>query len=250
MEALAPLASALRDGGRWIVQLANPALAVGDAYEKRACAGERYPLIELDSAMVAVAGYAALVAYGLATRPAAKAAAAAGAEAEKAADAAAAPRAGSSGKPKAAKPFSAAAALAKLQKEPLMFLMLFYNVAQVVLCGYMMAEALRVAVSNYARPVCNAHDNTSASKLKDVLWLFYVSKVLDFADTFFIVVRGKWEQLSLLHVYHHFSIFLVYWVVTSVGYDGDVYFTIVANGAIHAIMYTYYLLTLFNYRPS
>jgi len=51
-------------------------------------------------------------------------------------------------------------------------------------------------------------------------------------------------------VYHHFSIFLVYWVVTSVGYDGDVYFTIIANGTIHAIMYTYYFLTLFNYRPS
>ena len=37
---------------------------------------------------------------------------------------------------------------------------------------------------------------------------------------------------------------------TSVGYDGDVYFTIVANGIIHAIMYTYYLLTLFNIRPA
>jgi curved DNA-binding protein CbpA len=51
----------------------------------------------------------------------------------------------------------------------------------------------------------NAHSNTAASKLKDVLWLFYVSKVLDFADTFFIVVRGKWEQFSFLHIYHHFS---------------------------------------------
>jgi hypothetical protein len=35
-----------------------------------------------------------------------------------------------------------------------------------------------------------------------------------------------------------------------VGYDGDVFFTIVANGTIHAIMYTYYLLTLFDIRPS
>lgn len=34
------------------------------------------------------------------------------------------------------------------------------------------------------------------------------------------------------------------------GYDGDVYFTIVANGLIHAVMYTYYLLTLFNIRPA
>ena len=201
MEALS---TSLRGTGRWLVELANPALAAGDAYAARACAG--MPLVELDHAMVAVAGYAALVAYGVATRPAAKPKAA-GAEAEKAADAA--PRAasrGASGGKKSGGGFSAAAALAKLQKEPLMILMLLYNVAQVALCGYMMVEALRVAYANYfPRVICNAHSNTAESKLKDVLWLFYVSKVLDFADTFFIVVRGKWEQFSFLHIYHHFS---------------------------------------------
>jgi elongation of very long chain fatty acids protein 4 len=53
--------------------------------------------------------------------------------------------------------------------------------------------------------------------------------VLDFADTFFIVWRGKWDQFSFLHIYHHFSIFLTYWLVANAGYDGDVYYTIVAN---------------------
>lgn len=42
-----------------------------------------------------------------------------------------------------------------------------------------------------------------------VLHIFYLSKVLDFADTVFIVVRRKWRQLSFLHLYHHTSIFLV-----------------------------------------
>jgi hypothetical protein len=36
-------------------------------------------------------------------------------------------------------------------------------------------------------------------------------QVLDFFDTFFIVVRGKWDQFSFLHCYHHLSIFLTYW---------------------------------------
>ncbi len=207
---LAPLAAATRSAGRSLVQLANPQLASSAAYEARACAG--YPLIELDHAMVAVAGYAALVAYGLATRPAARAAGAA--ETEKAADkkkaaaAAAAPpatAAAAAAAPAKKGGFSAAGALRELRKEPLKVLMLLYNAAQVLLCGYMMLEALRVAVAHYARPVCNAHVNTRSSELKDVLWLFYVSKVLDFADTFFIVVRGKWEQFSFLHVYHHFS---------------------------------------------
>ena len=54
-----------------------------------------------------------------------------------------------------------------------------------------------------------------------------MSKVLDFADTFFIICGQKWKQLSFLHVYHHSSIFLVYWLNLRAGYDGDIYLTIV-----------------------
>ena len=31
--------------------------------------------------------------------------------------------------------------------------------------------------------------------------------------------------------------------------DGDIYFTILANGTVHLVMYTYYLLTSFKFRP-
>ena len=74
--------------------------------------------------------------------------------------------------------------------------------------------------------------------IRDRLWLFYASKVLDFVDTFFIVIGKKWKQLSFLHVYHHTTIFLFYWLNLHVNYDGDIYLTIVLNGAIHTIMYT------------
>lgn len=127
---------------------------------------------------------------------------------------------------------------------------------QVVLCAYMMGEAARVAYVYYEKPVCNAH-NPIDSKLAPVLWLFYVSKVrersilqrrvqhakfthrrnlapnrsrillfsmpllslqvLDFFDTFFIIFRSKWTQFSFLHIYHHFSIFLTYWLVANAG---------------------------------
>ena len=75
--------------------------------------------------------------------------------------------------------------------------------------------------------------------LAKLLWLFYVSKVFDFADTFFIIMGKKWKQLSFLHVYHHMSVFSFYWLNARVNYDGDIYLTIVLNGAIHTIMYTY-----------
>ena len=42
-----------------------------------------------------------------------------------------------------------------------------------------------------------------------VTWIFYMSKILDFFDTVFIILRCRWRQLSFLHVYHHSSIFMV-----------------------------------------
>jgi elongation of very long chain fatty acids protein 4 len=35
-----------------------------------------------------------------------------------------------------------------------------------------------------------------------------------------------------------------YWLNANVGYDGDVYLTIVLNGLIHTVMYTYYFVSM------
>ncbi|CAM9324443.1 unnamed protein product, partial [Laminaria digitata] len=63
-------------------------------------------------------------------------------------------------------------------------------------------------------------------------------------DTLSIVLKKSWRQLSFLHVYHHCTIFLVYWFTVSAFYDGDVYLTIVLNGFIHTVMYTYYFVSM------
>lgn len=73
-----------------------------------------------------------------------------------------------------------------------------------------------------------------------------MSKILDFGDTFFIIVRRKWRQLSFLHVYHHASILMVSWLFQRTAFDGDTYYAIFANSSIHAIMYFYYFLRTFN----
>ena len=96
--------------------------------------------------------------------------------------------------------------------------------------------------------VCNTF-KPEGSDVTFVLYVFYLSKILDFFDTLFMVLRGKWAQFSFLHIYHHFSIFFVYWVNANVGYDGDIYYTIIANGFIHCVMYFYYLQTTFGAKP-
>jgi len=120
-----------------------------------------------------------------------------------------------------------------------------YNMAQVVLCSYMAVEAFLVAYrQGYGAMPCVPFVHGEGAPMANVLWLFYVSKILDFADTFFIVAGKKWKQLSFLHVYHHTTIFLFYWLNLHVNYDGDIYLTIVLNGLIHAMMYTYYFVSL------
>lgn len=119
-----------------------------------------------------------------------------------------------------------------------------YNIIQVMLCSYMTIEAGLLAYRNgYSLYPCNAF-NTKSPPVGSLLWLFYISKILDFVDTTVIILGKKWSQLSFLHVYHHATIFLMYWVNVNVGYDGDIYLTIVLNGLIHTIMYTYYFVSM------
>ena len=119
-----------------------------------------------------------------------------------------------------------------------------YNMVQVMLCSYMSIEAgVQAWKAGYSILPCQAFDHKNPP-IGFILYVFYLSKILDFMDTFFIIAEQRWKQLSFLHVYHHFSIFLFYWLNLNVGYDADVYLTIVLNGLIHTVMYTYYFVSL------
>jgi len=125
-----------------------------------------------------------------------------------------------------------------------------YNVSQIFLCAYMTVEAFLLAYrSNYHALPCNAYSRDHP-QIANLLWLFYVSKVWDFFDTVFIIMGKKWRQLSFLHVYHHFTIFLFYWLNINALYDGDIYLTILLNGFIHTVMYTYYFICMHTKVPK
>jgi len=136
--------------------------------------------------------------------------------------------------------------LVRLRKEPIKGLMIIYNFVQVVLCTWMCVSALQVARAKGYKVICNDFDDTD-TEMSLVLWVFYVSKILDFFDTFFIVARGTWSQFSFLHTYHHVTIYLVYWLNANAGYTGDIYFTVVANSFVHMVMYSYYLARIFGF---
>ena len=96
----------------------------------------------------------------------------------------------------------------KFAAYPINYIAALYNPAQVALCGYMIYEAMRLYREQDYAPICIPFD-VKSTKMATVVWVFYISKIFDFMDTVFMVVKGSWKQLSFLHVYHHTSIFLV-----------------------------------------
>jgi len=129
-----------------------------------------------------------------------------------------------------------------------------YNVVQIVLCSYMTyGLALTPIQTILSTDWSNFHlvdflirvfgSPVHSAFVEWMMIIHYFSKVLDFVDTFIILVKKDYRRLSFLHVYHHFSIFLVW------GYLGrENMLSIESNGIgafynsfIHVLMYTHYL---------
>ena len=80
-------------------------------------------------------------------------------------------------------------------------------------------------------------------------------------DTIFLVLRKKWQQLTFLHVYHHSTMFVLWWIgvkwvpggsgntfqtvyvlVVSNSPSFTAFFAAMVNSLIHVAMYLYYAL--------
>lgn len=118
----------------------------------------------------------------------------------------------------------------------------FYNPLQILLCGWMCIEGARQAWKT-GEPLVGMQFQPARTGIAEILWVFYITKILDFMDTAFIILEKDWRHLSFLHVYHHSTIFLQCWVNVRAGYDGDVYFTVVLNAFVHFVIYSYYMIT-------
>ncbi|KJP88923.1 hypothetical protein AK88_01417 [Plasmodium fragile] len=116
-----------------------------------------------------------------------------------------------------------------------------YNMLQVLLSVVITLLTI-CAVRKRKFSLFNNYVDFSKTNIALCCWLFYLNKLLDFMDTILIVLRKKWNQFTFLHVYHHISVFLIMWINTSVGYDGDIYYVITVNSIVHFIMYLYYFL--------
>uniref|UniRef100_A0A3Q4N6X6 Elongation of very long chain fatty acids protein n=1 Tax=Neolamprologus brichardi TaxID=32507 RepID=A0A3Q4N6X6_NEOBR len=97
-------------------------------------------------------------------------------------------------------------------------------------------------VYNFSMVVLNFYiaKEVSAIVIASALWWYYISKGVEFLDTVFFILRKKFNQVSFLHVYHHCTMFILWWIGIKWVPGGQSFFGATINSSIHVLMYGYY----------
>lgn len=90
----------------------------------------------------------------------------------------------------------------------------------------------------------------SDTTLTHYMWIFHMTKYYECMDTFIMILRKSYRQISFLHVYHHSSMILYTWAVLYDHPGGDFYLGPMLNSFVHVWMYMYYLLSSFMNKQS
>ncbi|KAG7344361.1 GNS1/SUR4 family protein [Nitzschia inconspicua] len=123
--------------------------------------------------------------------------------------------------------------------------MIVYNGGQVLLNAWMVYRFVDSLINKGHPFIGDLYTNTSGTTF--AVWIHYMDKYLEFFDTFFMVLRGRMDQVSFLHVYHHISIAWAWWFAILCYPGGDAYFGALLNSWIHVMMYSYYTLSLLKF---
>lgn len=129
-------------------------------------------------------------------------------------------------------------------------LMRLYNFFMVTLSGYMFLRCVQLAIRDNDSVFCvPQHTGVKGEEMAQLVWIFTYSKIVEFLDTMFMLIEGRYRQISFLHVYHHATILSYWFVILWQSPGSDAYFSLAGNSFIHVLMYGYYLLASFGYSP-
>ncbi|CAG2172697.1 unnamed protein product [Oppiella nova] len=114
-------------------------------------------------------------------------------------------------------------------------IMILYNFLLVVINAYFIYASLRWLKFGHKSwdPKLIPRDQWSESfdgEVNEKMFYFY-TKLFDLLDTVFFVLRKKTNQVSFLHLYHHFMVIVEVFCLL--------------NSTVHTVMYLYYLLSAF-----
>ena len=92
-----------------------------------------------------------------------------------------------------------------------------YNFSAVLINGYVALLAIRTVSLKPYRIYCQGvmHDKEDIY-LTRAIWLYYISKGFEFFDTWFFILNKKFSHITVLHVYHHATMFPIWYLAASV----------------------------------
>ncbi|XP_060756064.1 elongation of very long chain fatty acids protein 2 [Neoarius graeffei] len=124
--------------------------------------------------------------------------------------------------------------------------LLLYNFGVTMLSFYMLVELISATWSAGYNLKCQGLFDGGEGDIRvaKVLWWYYFSKLIEFLDTIFFILRKKNNQITFLHVYHHASMFNIWWCVLNWIPCGQSFFGPTLNSFIHVLMYSYYSLSI------
>ncbi len=124
--------------------------------------------------------------------------------------------------------------------------LIIYNIFQIIFNGWMFYQFCRLTWFNGYSLVCQPADfsyNDDALQLVMVGYCFFISKFIDFLDTFFFILRKKNNQITFLHLFHHGIMPLSVWPCFRFIGGGHAVFLVTFNSFVHFVMYFYYLMS-------
>jgi len=126
-------------------------------------------------------------------------------------------------------------------------ILLVYNFGLLTLSAYMfyefVASVLTIPEFNFiCHPVVIEKKCEGTLRLQSVMWLYHISKMIEFLESVFFILRKKNNQLSFLHCYHHVSMLIYTYLIITVVPGGSFCFAGAFNCLVHVFMYGYYLL--------
>ncbi|XP_067937729.1 very long chain fatty acid elongase 4-like [Watersipora subatra] len=124
--------------------------------------------------------------------------------------------------------------------------LVIYNAFLVILNLYIFLELVicstRAGYSYTCQKVVYSYEDNEY-RIAKALWWYYISKCIEFMDTIFFILRKKNNQVSFLHVYHHATMFPLWWIGVKWVAGGCSFFGAQMNSFVHVVMYTYYGLS-------
>lgn len=122
--------------------------------------------------------------------------------------------------------------------------MLVYNLLQTIINIWLLYHVGWLWFVHYdwkCQPVDYSNSHVGLAALNVTYW-YYMSKFLDFFDSFLFVLRKKVSHLSTLHVVHHGGLPIFVWFGPRFVGGGHTTFCGFLNTGVHVVMYLYYFL--------